>query len=135
MHFLLPTLLLSLFLSACFKDETISGQAEASDTWILRSLNGKTVPSRITLTFPEKGVIAGQAACNTYRAVQTAPLPWFEIGPIRATKRACDGLALEQEYLEVLAKMTLIELKQTTLLLSSDTGQYLEFAKTQANPI
>ena len=129
MNFLTPTLISALFLSACFKDETISGQTEASDTWVLQSLNGKSVPTHITLTFPEKGSIAGQAPCNAYGAAQTAPLPWFEIGPIRATKRACGALAVEREYLATLAKMTLIERKETTLLLSANNGQYLEFVK------
>ncbi len=129
MNYLIPSLIITLFLSACFKDETISGQTSASDTWVLQSLNGMSVPTHITLTFPEKGSIAGQAPCNAYGAAQTAPLPWFEIGPIRATKRACEALALEQEYLAALAKMTLIERKGTTLLLSNNNDQYLEFVK------
>lgn len=118
----------ALLLSACLKDETISGQTNATDVWVLQTLNGQAVTSRITLTFPEKGRIAGKAPCNTYSGAQTAPLPWFDPGPILATRMACDALDLETRYFDVLAKMTLIELRQETLLLSND-GLSLTFGK------
>lgn len=119
MKYFAALLAITLPLSACLKDETISGQTNVTDVWVLQSLNGQTVTSRITLTFPGKGRIAGKAACNNYSAVQTAPLPWFEPGPILATRIACDALDLETRYFNVLAKMTLIELREETLLLSN----------------
>ncbi|MBV1866025.1 MAG: META domain-containing protein [Rhodobacteraceae bacterium] len=121
MNYLAALLIITLSLSACLKDETISGQANATDVWVLQRLNGQTVTSGITLTFPGKGRIAGKADCNNYHATQTAPLPWFEPGPILATRMACDALDLETRYFDVLAKMTLIELKGETLLLSNDS--------------
>ena len=120
-------LLLALSLSACLKDETISGQTDASEVWHLTTLNGTPITEPITLTFPEQGQIAGQAPCNRYTATQTAPLPWFETGPIAATKRACPALALESTYLNTLTTMTLIERSGDTLLLTNDTGETLEF--------
>lgn len=120
MNYFASLLIITLSLSACLKDETISGQANATDVWVLQSLNGQSVTSRITLTFPQKGSIAGKAACNNYHAKQTAPLPWFEPGPILATRMACDALDLEVRYFDVLAKMTLIELKGETLFLSNN---------------
>lgn len=120
---------LALSLSACLKDETISGQTSGIDTWVLQSLNDTPVSSRITLKFPTEGRIIGKAPCNSYSAAQTAPLPWFEAGPITATKKACSDLASEMLYFEVLAKMTLIELRKTSLLLTNDAGQSLQFNK------
>ncbi len=116
-----------LTLTACQKDETISGQTDASDTWLLIQMNGEPIVPDITLTFPEKGRIAGRAPCNTYFASQTAPLPWFEVSGIASTKRACPNLKLETAYFQTLDSMTLIERKGDTLLLSNDADQSLEF--------
>ncbi len=121
-------LIASLLLSAC-ADETISGQVDTTDIWKLQSMNAEPVTENITLTFPQKGEIAGQAPCNRYSASQKAPLPWFEIGPVRATRMACAALALEQRYFEMLADMTLIERKAESLLLTNDAGQSLLFTR------
>lgn len=112
---------------ACNTDETISGQTSAQDIWTLTHLNGEAVKVAITLTFPEKGQIAGRAPCNRYFATQNAPLPWFEVGPIGATKMACPDLATENKYFQTLSKMTLIERTGNTLLLSNDGSETLEF--------
>ena len=120
----------ALTLIACQKDETISGQTLPSDTWVLAQMKGETITTPITLTFPEKGKIAGQAPCNRYFAAQNAPLPWFEVGAIGATKRACPKLKLETTYFQTLTKMTLIERTGDTLLLSSDGTETLEFIRT-----
>ena len=117
----------ALALTACQKDETISGQTSATDTWHLTQLNGDPISTRITLTFPEEGRIAGQAPCNTYFASQTAPLPWFEVKAIAATKRACPDLKLETIYFQTLEKMTLIERTGDALLLSTDGPETLKY--------
>ncbi|MCP5085958.1 MAG: META domain-containing protein [Rhodobacteraceae bacterium] len=123
------TLLLALSLTACLKDETISGQTDPTDVWVLQTLNGAPVSPRITLTFPEQGEIAGDAPCNRYFATQTAPLPWFEAGPIGATDRACPEFPLEAQYFEALAAMTLIEVQSTTLLLRDGASGEMVFDK------
>jgi heat shock protein HslJ len=115
-----------LLISACLKDETISGLTSSSEIWHLTSLNGTEISTEVTLSFPEKGRIAGQAPCNSYSAAQTAPLPWFEAGPIVATRRACRNLALESRYFAALSKATQIERAGDTLLISAD-GTNLEF--------
>ncbi len=122
-------LISSLALTACPKDETVSGQTDPSDIWLLQTLNGDAISTRITLTFPEKGKIAGDAPCNSYFATQSAPLPWFETGPIGTTKRACPELALESLYFQTLGAMTLIEVQADTLALSNDGDDSLEFSK------
>ena len=120
-------LIAALVLTACQKDETISGQSTPTDTWQLSQMNGKPITAEISLTFPEKGRIAGRAPCNTYFASQTAPLPWFEVSAIASTKRACPELKLEGDYFQALESMTLIERTGTTLLLSNDADQSLEY--------
>ncbi|MCO4824751.1 MAG: META domain-containing protein [Amylibacter sp.] len=118
---------MAIALTACQKDETISGQSTPTDTWQLSQMNGKAIAADITLTFPEKGRIAGRAPCNTYFASQTAPLPWFEVTAIASTKRACPELELEEVYFQALESMTLIERTGPTLLLSNDSNQSLEY--------
>jgi heat shock protein HslJ len=116
-----------LALTACKDDETISGQTSATDTWQLTQMNDVPIQTKITLTFPEKGRIAGRAPCNSYFASQTAPLPWFEATEIAATKMACPDLKLENTYFNALKAMTLIERTGDTLLLSNDVTQTLTF--------
>lgn len=118
-------LIAALMLTACQKDETISGQTSATETWRLVQMNGAPVKGDITLTFPQKGRIAGRAPCNSYFASQTAPLPWFEVKGIASTKRACPDLKLESTYFQTLGKMTLIERTGNTLLLSNDDSETL----------
>lgn len=123
-------LITALALTACQKDETISGQTAPTDTWQLTQLNGQAITTTITLTFPEQGRIAGRAPCNSYFASQTAPLPWFEVKAIASTKRACPELKLEATYFDTLTKMTLIERTGDTLLLSNDSTETLEYKLT-----
>jgi heat shock protein HslJ len=118
---------LSLSLGACLKDESITGQVSPAETWHLTALNGTAMTVDITLTFPQKGQIAGSAPCNRYFARQSAPLPWFNLGPIGATRRACPDLGLETLYFETLASMILIERLGNTLLLKSETDASLEY--------
>lgn len=129
MKTLIPSLAFALFLTACATDETITGQLDTGNAWVLQTMNGAPATTRITLLFPKKGQVAGQAPCNSYGASQKAPLPWFDLGPIRATKLACGALELETQYLDLLAKMTLIEVRETSLLLTNDDGQSLQFSR------
>ncbi|MEM7438119.1 MAG: META domain-containing protein [Pseudomonadota bacterium] len=120
----------NLSLASCGPDETISGQVAPEEVFVLERLAGTPVTTRITITFPEKGQVAGQAPCNRYFAAQKAPLPWFELGPIGATKRACPELKLEARYLRLLATMSLIERAGDVLILNNDADQMLEFRRT-----
>jgi heat shock protein HslJ len=121
------SIILFSILTACFRDETVSGQTNANDIWVLGSMNGISIDTRITIEFPEEGRIAGQAPCNRYFATQTAPLPWFEVGPVGSTKMACPKLDLEVQYFTLLQKMTTAEITGDTLLLKADAGDSLVF--------
>ncbi|KAB7614816.1 META domain-containing protein [Amylibacter sp. SFDW26] len=116
------SLILTAILSFCSPDETVSSQTETTDVWVLQSVNDEAITERITLEFPEEGRISGRAPCNRYFATQSAPLPWFEIGDIGATKVACPALKQEQEYFENLRIMSSVEVIGDTLVLRSVTG-------------
>lgn len=119
--------LLTLFaLAACGPDETISAYGQGDD-YVLQELNGKVVNVPITLNIADSGQISGQAPCNRYSADQTAPYPWFALGPIISTRRACPELALESEYLTLLAQMTEAEVSGPILILSNEAKDALVF--------
>ncbi|MCK0140928.1 META domain-containing protein [Aliiroseovarius sp. F20344] len=109
------------------KDETISGYADADAEWRLVELDGDTFPARATITFPEKGRIAGKAPCNSFSTAQKAPYPWFETGPIASTKMACSDLEAESAFFEALSQMQISEVSGNTLILSSEAGSEMVF--------
>ncbi len=111
-----------------FGDETISGYASRDAVYELVEMDGQFIDTEITIAFPGKGEVTGKAPCNRYRARQTVPLPWIEIGEITATKRACADLELEQRYFSALQTMTLAEIGGDILILSNDAGDELVFA-------
>ncbi|GLQ35039.1 hypothetical protein GCM10007939_13220 [Amylibacter marinus] len=121
--------LCALPLSACAADETISGYVDADAIWVLRQMDQQPVHAQITLQFPAKGQARGQAPCNSYHAQQTAPLPWFQLGPIAATKRACPDLPLETRYFSALSRATMAESTGNTLILSDDDGLELIYQR------
>lgn len=121
------SLIILSILTACFKDETVSGQTENADVWLLKTLNETNVTTRITISFPEQGRIAGQAPCNRYSGSQTVPLPWFKVTELAASKMACPALDLEAQYLNLLQDMTTAEITGNMLILRSDEGKSLTF--------
>ena len=96
-------------------------------TFVLQRMGGEAVKARATIRFLPGGEVVGKAACNSYGAAQSAPYPWFELGPIRATRAACPQLAEEQAYFDALGQMTLAEISGDVLILSNDDGGMLEF--------
>jgi heat shock protein HslJ len=120
-------------LAAC-ADETLSGQAETGAIWTLTEIGGAAPSAPITLEFPQSGQISGRAPCNRYFAAIKAPLPWFQLGPIGATKRACPDLDLESRYFAALAGMTQAEVRGDVLILTDDLGAALVFARRGAKP-
>jgi len=123
------SLFLSLpaFLAPYLKDETISGYADPVVSYRLEAINDAPFDARATISFPAEGRIEGNGPCNTYSTTQSAPYPWFETGPIAATKRACPDLALESEFFAALPRMTLIEVAGEVLLLTNDAGEVMAF--------
>ncbi len=116
-------------LTACQGDETISGYADKEAVYRLEELAGEAFEPRATIAFPEEGSARGDAPCNAWSATQSAPYPWFELGPIAATKRACSDLAAEAMFFEALGSMTLVEVQGDVLILSGDTDVTMVFRK------
>lgn len=126
-------LILSLpfILTACLKDETISGYVDQSATFDLAEINGTPFTANATLTFPEKGRVAGHAPCNSYTAEQSAPYPWFELGPIKSTRATCPEMEQETAFFEQLKKMTLIEAVSDIVILRNDEADEMVFQIAQ----
>lgn len=114
------TLLIALLLLVgCNKDETAAAFAAMERVFLLEEIDGQPFPSRATLQFPEPGRVAGSAPCNSYSGPITVPYPWFELGPLAVTRRACPELADEAAFLRALQSMTLAEASGDILILSN----------------
>ena len=115
-----------LLLSAC-GDEPISGFVDTEATYRLTSIDSVAFTAPATIAFQRQGRVTGTAPCNNWSAEQLVPYPWFELGPIAATKRACADLGAEQEFFTALSEMTLAEVSGAILILSNDDGREMEF--------
>lgn len=121
--FLIPTL------AAC-QDETISGYAGGADhVWSLTQTSYGEAPKGVTLVFERNGTFSGQAPCNRYFGRSTVPYPWFESGPIGATRMACSALDQEQAYFAALTGVRLAEVSGRVLILSDSGGASLTFER------
>ncbi|WP_371170338.1 META domain-containing protein [Aliiroseovarius sp. 2305UL8-7] len=118
--------LAALTLVGC-KDETISGFADRTIVWTLQELDRKPFEGSATISFPEPGLIKGQAPCNLYSGEQKAPYPWFEVGPITSTEIACDALDAENAYFTALLEMRQVETTGDTLIMSNEAGRQMVF--------
>jgi heat shock protein HslJ len=117
--------LAALVLHAACGDETISTVADRDATYVLTAIDGTPFPARATIRFPAADRIAGEGPCNSYTAAQSAPHPWFEPGPIAATRRACadpDDARAETEFFRALSLMRQADLSGLVLRLT-DTGR------------
>ena len=125
-------LFLILILPACVQDETISGKTAPTDVWRLAAIGTAPVDAGITIRFPEQGRVAGDGPCNSYTAAQTAPLPWIDIGPVIATRRACAELTQEVRYFALLGRMAFVEVLGDTILMTAEDGTALTFRRADA---
>ena len=120
-------ILAAAMLAGCEKDETLTAFGAGEFTWQLTEINDAAYSATATISFATAGEVSGQASCNSFSASQNAPYPWFETGPIRATRRACPDLKLETEFLGALARMTFAEVLGPVLILSNDEGESMVF--------
>ncbi|MDW4500522.1 META domain-containing protein [Sulfitobacter sp. D35] len=122
--------LISLFLpvAACYGgDETAHSYGGADRIWTLAEIDGAAFSARATLVFPGDGQVAGESPCNSYSGTNTAPYPWFELGPVRSTRRACPELEAESRFFAALEAMRLVEIQSDTMILSNDAGRQMVF--------
>lgn len=113
--------------AACQTDETVSAYSGDKQAFNLVAIDGAAFAASATIDLSQAGRIQGTAPCNQYFAGQTAPYPWFEAGPIGATRMACPDLAAETAFFEALGTMTFAEVLDDTLLLSNSDGREMLF--------
>jgi heat shock protein HslJ len=116
-----------LTLAGCLADGTLRAYGAADKIWTLTEARNFTPDTAITLTFPETGRIAGNAPCNSYSATLDVPYPWFDAGPIAATRRVCPALQVETSFFTALGAATLSEVLDNTLILSDEDGMLMVF--------
>lgn len=112
-----------------------AGSALIGTTWELRGYKqaaAVAAPSTagITLRF-DTLMLGGSAPCNAYSAGYGVDADGqLHIQGIRATKRACEGLASEQAYFDTLGRVDQLRLEGDGRLLLSGAGQdLLEFVR------
>ncbi len=88
----------------------------------LVELNGEPLPAGTTLNLPEFGRITGTLPCNTFRARQTAPYPWFILSHFEVGGQTCAATALEDRIVHASASVTLAEAQGPSLLLTNAEG-------------
>lgn len=116
----------SMLIAAYLADETVSGYATAP-AYRLIELDGAAFAPEATISFPRKGRVTGTGPCNRYSADQALPYPWFELGDIAATRRACPDLADEALFFATLAEMRLVEVGGQFLRLYTVEGREMVF--------
>ncbi|MBO9468440.1 META domain-containing protein [Tropicibacter sp. R15_0] len=121
-------------LAACSGDEGVRAYGAADKVWHLTQIDGADFGADATLIFPKAGRVTGRAPCNSWSAPQTAPYPWFDLGPVAATKMACPDLAAEQRFFDHLAKMSISEVSGDVLVLSNDQGGEMIFTARSESP-
>jgi heat shock protein HslJ len=104
--------------------------------WQLLAIDGVVVPAGPTLRIEADGTTGGKAPCNAWSARSSADLPALALGPIRATRMACDRLAEEQAFFDALARMTAVDPQgYRTLVLTGADGRSMEFVYDRMNSL
>ncbi len=121
-------LIFALFgLTLCDRDETATGYGAADRGWVLSELDGRTFAAHATLSFPAQGAVAGEGPCNRFSGTLAVPYPWFDIGQLMSTSRACPDANAETAYFSALQAMTEIEISGALLVLRNAEGREMVF--------
>ncbi|MEM9715524.1 MAG: META domain-containing protein [Pseudomonadota bacterium] len=107
-----------LAMAGCQKDETIAGFTTPDTVWNLELINDTPVEPVFTIQFAEDGRTFGQADCNRFTSVQSAPYPWFDLGPIAVTKALCLNNQDEGRYILALDAAETVEIAGDVLLIT-----------------
>lgn len=120
-------LALTVLISACQVDETVTGYGAAGKTWHLIELNGAPFAATATLQFPERGKIVGEGPCNRFSAAIPVPYPWFEMGPIQSTKLDCAERDAETAFFDALVSMSQSEVLGDVMILRTENEEEMVF--------
>ena len=101
--------------------------AAQTDLPLLTMLDGVAPGFEATLSLAEPGVVRGHAPCNSYSAPLIGTLPTFRVEAITATEMACEALAFEQPFFELLLLMDHAEQVDNVLTLTG-AGHVMEFS-------
>lgn len=129
MHRLISIFIIAPLLQGCSSDESLTAYGGAGQIWTLTELNQQSFGATATLNLTTPGEITGQAPCNSYRAGQTAPYPWFEAEALITTRKTCPEHLAETRYLSALQAMTQAEIAGDVLILRDDADQELVFIR------
>lgn len=108
--------------------DPVGGDLEGS-SWTLASAKMGTKPlvfdqntASTSLLF-EQGRLTGAAPCNEYGADFTTKDASISLGQVSSTKRACDGLDLENEYLSLLGSAKAYSILKDQLVIFCEKGK------------
>ena len=75
----------------------------------------------------KQGEVTGTGPCNAFTSTIEVPYPWFKLGPIASTRKACPALAAETAYFRALKEATLVEVSGPVMIISNTDGLNLVF--------
>ena len=108
---------------------TATAQDQTAVEWELVAIDGQVMDFSATLKIGADGSVSGKAPCNSYGGQNRATLPDLSLPALRATRMACDKLAEEQRFFDMLSAMTRVDqLDRRTLVLTGADGHSMEFA-------
>lgn len=118
-------------------DESADDETLVGTSWKLQDLQGTRVLGQVeaTLSFPEVGMVTGNATCNHFFGTVQIKGNDMKFGPIGSTKMACADSVMNQEtkYLQALREVeefTIQEPDHILLLKSDGTKEPLRFQRT-----
>lgn len=133
-------LLLVSIMSSCNSGKSgmnnnLSKADDLKGSWMLIEVDGVKVTlsdnnaNNVSLSLGQsEGGLHGQSWCNTYFGSYTASDGKVTIGDIGATRMACDQIMDEQNYFNILQKMTSFSITDKVLTLSGDSHE-LKFSR------
>lgn len=95
--------------------------------WALATVDGAAPGYAATLDLSQEGRLTGQAPCNRYFADMALQGEALDLGPIGATKMACEDMKGESDYFALLGQMDSLNLTEEVLTLRG-AGHEMVFA-------
>lgn len=130
--------LLSLAVSLVVTAGSALAQSPEGIDWQLLAMDGVVVDSSVTATLriETDGSVTGKAPCNDYGGKISSVLPEFTLGPVRATRMACDKLAEERAFFDTLALMQRAAMDgERNLIMTGPDGRSMEFVLDRMNSL
>lgn len=95
--------------------------------WALATVDGASPGYAATLDLSQEGRLTGQAPCNRYFADMSLQGEALDLGPIGATKMACEDMKGESDYFALLGQMDSLTRTEDVLTLRG-VGHEMVFA-------